>query len=84
MARTKAIHELKNELSSVLADVAATGEEVQITKHGRVIARLLPPETTGVVFGVGADADIVVPDVDDLRWTPEELAGMSGGKVWPE
>ena len=84
MATTKAIHELKNELSSVLAQVAATGEEVQITKHGRVIARLVAPEPTGVVFGAGADVEVIVPDLDDLHWTLEELAEMSGGAVWPE
>lgn len=84
MSVIKAIHELKDELSSVIAQVAATGEEVQITKHGRIVARLVPPEPTGVVLGAGVRADVVVPDLDDLRWRADELAEMSGSPVEPK
>ena len=48
-----AIHEVKDRLSSVLAELAETGEEVEITKHGRVVARLVPPNPTGVKLGIG-------------------------------
>ena len=35
--------EVKSHLSAVLAEVAM-GEEFAITRHGRIVARLLPPE----------------------------------------
>lgn len=42
MTRTVGAYEAKTHLSSILAAVEA-GEEVEITKHGRVVARLVPP-----------------------------------------
>jgi prevent-host-death family protein len=42
MTRTVGAYEAKTHLSSLLAAVEA-GEEVEITKHGRVVARLVPP-----------------------------------------
>jgi prevent-host-death family protein len=78
-----AINEVKDRLSAVLAQLAETREEVEITKNGRVVARLVPPEPTCVVLGVGATPGGSVPDIDDLRWTDDELQGMFGPDVFP-
>ena len=78
-----AIHEIKDHLSSVIAQLTETGEEVEITKHGRVVAVLMPPRRTGVVLGLGARPDGQTPTVDDLRWIDDELHGMFGGSTFP-
>ena len=80
---TMAIHEIKDHLSSVIARLTETGEAVEITKHGRVVAVLMPPAPRGVVLGVGARPHGRAPDMEDLRWTEEELADMSGGPIDP-
>lgn len=84
MSKAKAIHELKNELCAVLARVASTGEEVKITKHGKVIARLVPPESSGVVFGLGAGAGVASPSIEDLQWSDDELAIFYDDPIEPE
>jgi prevent-host-death family protein len=82
MTVTMAINEVKDRLSSVLAQLAETGEEVEITKHGRVVARLVPPRPACVILGLGAKEGRV-PDVEDLRWTDDELQEMFGGPIFP-
>lgn len=77
------IHEIKDRLSSVIADLAATGEEVEITKHGRVVARLVPPRPGGVILGLGARSGRSVPGVEELRWSDDEIADMFDGPVVP-
>jgi prevent-host-death family protein len=56
-----------------LLDDAAAGEEVEITKHGRVVARLIPAlgsrSLSGSLVGVAMTADVE----DDLLTT---------GAVW--
>jgi prevent-host-death family protein len=42
MTRSVGAYEAKTHLSALLAAVEQ-GEEVEITKHGRVVARLVPP-----------------------------------------
>ena len=83
MTVTMAIHEIKDRLSSVLAQLTATGEEVEITKHGRVVAVLVPPRPRGVVLGLGARPDAQTPSVEDLRWSEDELHDMFGGSTFP-
>ena len=83
MTVTMAIHEIKDHLSSVIAQLAETGEEVEITKHGRVVARLVPPRPSGVVLGLGARLDGRTPSMEDLRWDDEDLADMLGGSTFP-
>lgn len=83
MTVTMAIHEIKDHLSSVIAALAATGEEVEITKHGRVVARLVPPRPTGVTLGLGALPPGSEPNVEDLRWSDDEIADMFDGPVFP-
>ena len=57
--------EIKAKLLSILDDVAA-GQEVDITKHGRIVARLVPAggphalkgSLRGVAMTVGPDEDL--------------------------
>jgi prevent-host-death family protein len=83
MAVTMAIHEIKDHLSSVIARLAESGEEVRITKHGRVVAVLVAPPATGVMLGLGERPDGRVPDIEELQWTHAELTEMFGGPVFP-
>lgn len=83
MTVTMAIHEVKDHLSGVIAKLVETGEEVAITKHGRVVARLVAPSPTGVVLGLGATAGGNTPSVVDLRWDDGELANMLNGPAHP-
>ena len=69
---------------SAKGSVVVSGDEVHITKHGRVVARLVPPTPPGVVLGLGVANHGEVPDVDDLHWTDDELGAMFGGPAIPE
>jgi prevent-host-death family protein len=77
------MHQVKNHLSSVIAAVGETGEEVEITKHGRVVARLVPPHPTGVILGLGVGTTASIPEVEDLRWNDHALADMFGSTGLP-
>ncbi len=77
------IHHAKDHLSQLIADLATTSEEVHITKHGRVVARLVAPPALGVILGVGAASTAAVPSVEDLHWSEAELHGMLGAPVFP-
>ncbi len=65
MTRTMTATEAKAKLLAVLDEVSA-GEEVAITKHGRVIARLVPAagshalrgKYVGVALASGPDEDL--------------------------
>jgi len=81
---TMAIHEVKDHLSGVIAKLIETGEEVAITKHGRIVARLVAPSPEGVVLGLGASARDNTPSVEDLRWDDGELADMLDGPALPK
>ena len=84
MTVTKPIHEIKDHLSSVIAELIETGEEVEITKHGKVVARLVPPRPGGVILGLGARPNASTPSVEDLRWSDDEIANMFDGPVFPQ
>ena len=84
MSTSMPIHEIKDHLSSVIARLAETGEAIEITKHGRVVALLMPPRPTGVVLGLGSRPDGRSLELDELQWSPEELEQMFGGPVFPE
>lgn len=68
MSRTVTATEAKARILALLDDVAA-GEEIEITKHGRVVARLVgargPISSRGALSGVAATAD----EEDDLLRT---------------
>lgn len=71
MTRTVTATEAKAQILALLEDVA-TGDEIQITKHGRVIARLVgaggPIAARGALAGVAATAEAD----DDLLGTDAE------------
>lgn len=78
-ARRLPIHQVKDHLSQIVATVAESRQEVLITKHGRVVARIVPAEPSRVILGVGTPAPGRVPDVEDLRWADDELDDMLDG-----
>lgn len=64
--RTVPVVEVKARLSALLADVAR-GEEIAITRHGRVVARLVPdrPAMAAEAFRTfwnGEEIDLEAPD----------------------
>jgi prevent-host-death family protein len=74
--RTVPIVEVKSRLSALLADVAR-GEEIAITRHGRVIARLVPEPSPMAAdafksFWTGEEVDMEAP-ADSL---PEPVSGL--------
>lgn len=74
--RTVAVVEMKARFSALLAEVAQ-GEEIAITRHGQVIARLVPdsPHMAADVFRAfwaAADIDLEAP-ADRL---PEPVAAL--------
>lgn len=84
MAREMAIHEIKDQLSRVVSEVVESGDDVLITKHGRVVAKLTAAPPERIVLGTGQRPDGNAPDLEELRWSPEELDEMFGGAVFPE
>jgi len=72
MTRQMTATELKAKILRVLDDVA-TGEEVEITKHGRTIARLIP--ASGIRLAPGKYAGVAISTSND-----EEL--FSAGDRW--
>ncbi len=64
--------ELKARLLAVLDEVS-DGEEVEITKHGRTVARLVPASGPSVVAGAFAGVAVTAED-DDL---------LSTSLAWP-
>ncbi|HVL53838.1 MAG TPA: type II toxin-antitoxin system prevent-host-death family antitoxin [Vitreimonas sp.] len=65
MTRKMTATEAKAKILSVLDDVAA-GQEVEITKHGRTVARLVPARgphalrgsLSGIAMTVGSDEEL--------------------------
>ena len=65
MTRKMTATEAKAKILSVLDDVA-TGQEVEITKHGRTVARLVPARgphalrgsLSGIAMTVGSDEEL--------------------------
>lgn len=71
--RTIGVRELKEHTSRILEEVRERGEEVQITRHGRVIARLMPVSPT-------------LPDTQELDaiWSDMDRLAEEIGRYWPE
>ena len=66
------VRELKERTSQILRQVREHGEEIQVTYHGRVIARLVPAEAS-------------LPDTTDLSavWTDLDRLAAEIGVRWP-
>lgn len=73
MAKTVTATEAKTHILALLDDVEA-GEEVEITRHGRLVARLVPARRAASLMG--KYAGLVMINVTDER----EL--FSTGEVW--
>ena len=74
-SRTIKASEFKATCLKLMDEVAETGEEVVITKHGRPVAKLTPhrkqPKT---LFGAGRDRMKIVGDIVspiDVEWEAE-------------
>lgn len=76
-----AIHEVKEHLSSVIAQLSVSGEDVEITRHGRVVAVLAAPRSSCVTLGLGAHH--VAPSLDDLRWSECEICEVLSAPTLP-
>jgi prevent-host-death family protein len=67
--REVGVLEAKTQLSALLAEIEKTGEPVVITRHGRPIAKIVPP--TGAVDAREATPE--KPARPRKRWTEEEI-----------
>lgn len=54
-----------------LLDEAAAGEEIEITRHGRPVARLVPPAGTHSLEGMFRGRAMTAADEEDLFRTDE-------------
>jgi prevent-host-death family protein len=68
MSRMMTATETKAKILTLLDEVAA-GEEVEITKHGHVVARLIPAGGPTALRGALAGTAISVADEEDLFTT---------------
>ena len=68
MIRTLTASEAKAKLLSLLDDVAG-GEVIEITKHGRPVARLVPANSPHALRGRFTSIAATVADEDDLFTT---------------
>ena len=70
--RAVGVRELKQRTSQVLRELQASGQEIDVTHHGRVIARLVPiRHTPGRPGGRGA-------------WSTLERVAREIGVRWPK
>ena len=67
---TVGVRELKQQASELIRRVRESGDEIQVTYHGKVVARLLP---------VAPKAEEAGRRWDDLDRLADEI-----GKRWPE
>ncbi|HNM83963.1 MAG: type II toxin-antitoxin system prevent-host-death family antitoxin [Mycobacterium sp.] len=77
--RTTTSTEAKARLNALLAEVAATGEPVTITTHGKPVAILSPATPTPRRFGQLA-GKVTIPDDFDAPLDPTDLALWEGGE----
>ena len=75
--RTIGSTEAKARLNALLAEVAATGESVTITSHGKPVAILSPATPAPRQFGQLAGR-ISIPDDFDAPLDPADLALWEG------
>lgn len=86
------ILEAKTELSSLIAEVESTGEEIVLTRHGRAAAKIVPLRPKDAASArdpaewrrrvaellAWRDAQPTSPGFDDLSW--EELKRIARGE----
>jgi prevent-host-death family protein len=71
MSKKLTATEAKASILALLDEVAA-GEEVEITKHGRTVARLVPAVGPHALRGSLSGVAMTAADDDDLLTTGEE------------
>lgn len=67
------IRELKAHMSEMIRRVSEVGETIEITQHGRVVARLVPARAPAV------DTERLTGELDELDRIAAEI-----GVDWPE
>jgi prevent-host-death family protein len=72
MTRTMTVTEVKAKILSLLDDVAA-GDEIEITRHGRTVARLVAASGPGALKGSYVGVARSVAEDDEL---------FSTGVIW--
>jgi prevent-host-death family protein len=74
--RTIKAGEFKAKCLALLDEVAASGETIEITKRGKVVARLGPARDVGELFGRGRTEIIPADPNDDFVdiLSPEDIA----------
>lgn len=74
MRRTVGIQELRADLTSILRRVSEEGEVVDVTKHGRAIARIVPvlqhAEAAEPLGATWSDLDRLAGEIE-RDWTPQ-------------
>lgn len=70
MAKTVTATEAKATILRLLDEVAA-GEEIEITRHGRPVARLLAPIGAGVLRGSATGIAITAVEDEEELYTTE-------------
>jgi prevent-host-death family protein len=68
MSKRLTATEVKARILALLDEVAA-GDEVEITKHGRIVARLVPASGPPSLKGMFAGVAMTATDNDDLLTT---------------
>jgi len=71
--RSVGVRELKEHTSQILRRVHEEGEEMVVTRYGRVIARLIPVRQSG-----RATADL------DALWSDLDRLAADIGVAWPD
>jgi prevent-host-death family protein len=78
MRRTVRLQKLRANLTKILRRVSEEGEVVDVTKHGRAIARIVPPSGAAKL---GKPPGSTWAEVDQLaaeigrHWNPESMSG---------
>jgi prevent-host-death family protein len=87
--RKLSVTEFKAHCTEALREVETTGETLRITRHGRVVALIVPssasegPRSFGEWFGSGKGTVTFAPDYDpgEPASAPEEWEGLKGGET---
>ncbi len=68
------LYEAKTSLSALVAEVETSGKPIALTKHGRVVAELVPPSVSAPKAGMLKSADFMIAeDFDEADVGFEEL-----------
>lgn len=81
MRRTIGLRKLRSDLTNILRRVSEEGEVVDVTKHGRAIARIVPvladTELSAPSGSAWAEMDRLAAEIG-RHWNPESMSGPDG------